>query len=97
LLANNETADTVGAVVNAGGITTECDITGELVDLVPKCKAGTAPGLKRQPICRSLNRTRHDVVAVEEGFEDGSARTRIAGMCRRIGWVCRTSLGEGDG
>ena len=66
--------------MNAGGVTTECDITGELVDFVPKGKAGTAPWLQRQPICRSLNRTRQDVVAVEEGFQDGSARTRIAGI-----------------
>jgi len=33
--------------VNASGITTECDIAGEFVDLVPKGKVGTAPWFLR--------------------------------------------------
>ena len=36
LLANHETVDTVGAVVHAGGVATESNVTGELIDFVPK-------------------------------------------------------------
>src|SRR5215470_15396346 len=36
LLANRETVDAVGAVVHAGGVATESDVAGELIDFVPK-------------------------------------------------------------
>src|SRR5262252_3798017 len=36
LLANKETVDAIGAVVHAGGVATESNVAGELIDLVPK-------------------------------------------------------------
>ena len=46
LLADEEAANAVGAVVDAGGIAAERDVGGELVDLVAEGEGGAAPGLR---------------------------------------------------
>src|SRR5262245_52353248 len=96
LLADEEAADAVGAVVNASSVATERDIAGELVDLVAEGEAGAAPGLQRGAVRRGFDRTRQDVIRVEESFEDRGAGARIGSMGRRIGRVRGTSLGEGE-
>src|SRR5262245_62649015 len=48
LLADEEAAHAVGAVVDAGGVATERDVGGELVDLVAEGEPGAAPGLQRR-------------------------------------------------
>jgi hypothetical protein len=50
LLADEEAADAVGAVVDAGGVAAERDVAGELVDLVAEGETGAAP--RTQPTVR---------------------------------------------
>jgi hypothetical protein len=50
LLANEEAADAVGAVVDAGGVAAQRDVAGELVDLVAEGETGAAP--RTQPTVR---------------------------------------------
>src|SRR5262245_43039009 len=96
LLADEKAAHAVGAVVDAGGVTTQCDVASELVDLVAEGEGGAAPGLERRAVRRDLDRMRQDVIGVEEGFEDRGAGACVAGVGRGIGGVCGTSLGEGQ-
>src|SRR5262249_2473615 len=46
LLADEEAADAVGAVVDAGGVA-ERDVAGELVDFVAEGETGAAPRIQR--------------------------------------------------
>src|SRR5262249_47666247 len=48
LLADEEAAHAVGAVVDASGVATERNVGGELVDLVAEGEPGAAPGLQRR-------------------------------------------------
>src|SRR5262249_40759850 len=96
LLADEEAADAVGAVVDAGGVAAERDVAGELVDLVAEGETGAAPRIQRRAVRARLDRPRQDVVGVEERFEDRGAGARIAGMGGGIGWTRGTSLGEGE-
>jgi hypothetical protein len=50
LLAHNEAAGAVGAVVNTGGIATERNVVGELVDLIAKSESSTIPWCQYQSI-----------------------------------------------
>src|SRR6516165_525493 len=48
LLADEEAAHAVGAVVHAGGVAAERDVAGELVDLVAEAETGAAPRIQRR-------------------------------------------------
>ena len=58
LLADEEPANAVGAVVHAGGVAAERDVGGELVDLVAEGETSAAPGLQRRAVRRGLDRMR---------------------------------------
>jgi len=58
LLAHEEAADAVGALVNTSGIPTERNVVGELVDLVAEGEAGAAPRVQRRAVRRGLDRMR---------------------------------------
>src|SRR5262245_22170625 len=45
LFADEQAADAIGAVVNAGGVAAQGDIASELIDLVAEGETGTMPGL----------------------------------------------------
>ena len=47
MLADEEAADTVGAVMDPGGVAAERDIVGQLVDLVAEGETGGPPGVQR--------------------------------------------------
>src|SRR5262245_57784907 len=56
LLADEEAAYAVGAVVDAGGVAAERDVVGELVDLV--AESGTPPEFPGRAVRRGLDRMR---------------------------------------
>jgi hypothetical protein len=75
LLADEQAAYAVGAVMDRGGVAAERDIVGQLVDLVAEAESGALPGVQRGPIWSRLNRMRQDVIRVE----DRGAGAGIAG------------------
>src|SRR5262245_31045439 len=97
LLGDEEAADAVGTVVHTGGVASERDVAGQLVDLVAEGETWAPPGLQRGAVCRGLDRPRQDVIRIEESLENSGARARIAGMGGRVRRVRGTSLGENDG
>src|SRR5262245_59874597 len=58
LLADEEAADAVGAVVDAGGVAAERDVAGELVDFVAEGETGAAPRIQRRAVRARLDRMR---------------------------------------
>jgi len=58
LLADEEAAHAVEAVVDAGGAAAERDVAGELVDLVAEGEAGAAPKFPGRAVRRGLDRMR---------------------------------------
>src|SRR5215472_15882501 len=52
LIADEEAANTVGTVMDAGGVAAERDVAGEFVNLVAKGETGAPPRLQRRAVCR---------------------------------------------
>src|SRR6516165_2789799 len=68
LLADEEAAHAVGAVMDAGGVAAERDVGGQLVGLISEGESGAPPELPRGAICRGLHRVRQNVIHIEESF-----------------------------
>src|SRR5271165_6636026 len=76
LLADEEAADAVGAVMDPRGVAAQGDVVGQLVDLVAEGEIGAPPRLQCRTVCRGFDRMRQNVIRVEEGFEDRGAGAR---------------------
>src|SRR6516162_2152767 len=66
LFADEKAAHAVGTVMNAGGITTKCNIAGEFVDLVAEGEVSAVPRFQRRAVRRRLDRVQQHVIGIEE-------------------------------